>query len=600
MMMDALSQRPLLHWIAWIVAISIFQRWYNNDSCLAYTALPQPHNNNGIVDTEISGTVTTTTSTAIATAAAATLESTSDTSKSSTPFSLLSFPSILPPPSDIDKMNQIVESIQDEFQREINDGFQTFGASLNTDNTGNLPSTESSILDVSFEQEHFHTRALSTTHLKFRSFSVEVGNAGPDETFHDIITGGNFIHQTQQPIVSDQECDALIQEAKDVLSNASIDTLSQQQATESKTTITNYELGEVRVSQLLHTRQWLQQVLHTRFFPMIASRFGIPVDDITLQDGLIIGYGYQSEYGSKAQPIHRDSCLVSINIALSSLDDYTNGGTYFEGLWNESTDNTTSRLPYRGGTIRTQRGHALCHLGGIAHAGRSIGPNGERWVLVLFCIARNIPEYARRCHAHGMSVSAKQLQKQPHEQQQLNIEEAKLIFQTGLSFAPDDHLLLTSLGRTYIDQDEKDEIVARNCLALAAQKYDYCMKANLALGRMMLANRRPRAALRRFDRVLDWLQDRDINVDDERYNDVWEPYRSMGYDARYFGAQAALISAREAKKRSDSHSNDHPCTFEWRKHVQIAVERCHIVLRSTPDDSRVHGMLSFADNLLLS
>ena len=183
--------------------------------------------------------------------------------------------------------------------------------------------------------------------------------------------------------------------------------------------------------------------------------------------------------------------------------------------------------------------------------------------------------------------------------QQQSMEEAKLTFQAGLSFAPDDHLLLTSLGRIYVDHEEKNEIVARNCLALAAQEYGYCMKANLALGRMMLSNRRPRASLRRFDRVLDWLQDRDINIDDKRNHDVWEPYRSMGYDARYYGAQAALISAREAKKRLESSgNNDDQSTFEWRKHVQIAVERCNIALRSTQDDSRLHGMLSFAENLL--
>ena len=581
-MMNVLPQRPVLHKLVWIVAINFSSTWFGHCSCHAYSALPQQQSSSTsscIVDASPSPTCV---------AAAATVSDT-DISRASIPFSILSFPSILPPPSNVEKMNQILESIHEEYQCEINDGFQTFGRNTNADDN----SVTSSILDVSFEHDNFQEKVWSesSTALEFRAFSVGAGNAGPDENFGNI-HNGHFIYQTQQPIASDKECDALIQEAKDVLSNATIKTQQQLTSTESESNITNSELGEVRVSQSLHTRQWLQNVLHTRFFPMIASRFGVPVEDITLQDGLIIGYGYQSEQGSKAQPIHRDSCLVSINIALSSLDDYTNGGTYFEGILHENIFNNTSTHPYHGGTIRTERGHALCHLGGIAHAGRSIGPNGERWVLVLFCIVRNVPEYARRCHARGMA--------QPSPLQQQNIEDAKLTFQAGLTFAPDDHLLLTSLGRTYVDQEEKNEIVARNCLALAAQGYGYCMKANLALGRMMLANRRPRAALRRFDRVLDWLQDRDINIDDRRNDDVWEPYRSMGYDARYYGAQAALICAREAKRRFATNESNDSCTFDWRKHVQIAIERCQICLRSSPDDSRLHGMLSFAENLLHS
>ena len=558
-------------------------RLHSSSACMAYAARPHPHHTGpkgGIQMDNASQPPRSMTSTTVAA---------SDLSILVTPkaISLVSFPSILPPPSNVDRMNQILASVHGEYEREIDDGFQTFGIKTMAEDRSVVES--SPILDVLFEQKNIEEQAWLTTDSEFHSFSVGTGNAGPDETFdHENIQNKNnrhFIYQTKHPIVSEKECDALIQEAKDILSNATIKTHSElQTCDEPQTMITNDALGEVRVSQSLPTRQWLQHVLHVRFFPMIAARFGIPVHDVTLQDGLIIGYGYQSVHGSRAQPIHRDSCLVSINVALSSTDDYTNGGTYFEGLQQSPSPTPHS---YRGGTIHTERGHALCHMGGISHAGRSIGPRGERWVLVLFCVVRNVPEYARRCHAHGMTLSS-------------SMEEAKLTYQAGLSYAPTDHLLLTSLGRIYMDQEEKNEIVARNCLALAAQGYSDCMKANLALGRMMLANRRPRAALRRFDRVLEWLHDRDIltAADGTSNDDVWEPYKSMGYDARYFGAQAALISAREAKRRWNSGDNVEHCTFDWRKHTQTAIERCHIALRSTPDDSRLHGMLKFAEDLL--
>jgi hypothetical protein len=589
-------------------------------NCHAYTPIPLN-----------SHTTTTTPSAAASTAETLVLESATATATLLSP-SVSKFPSILPQQTaPASTFETIYESIQSEYQHELDHGFRTFGQRLDTlkiENTPNSTISTDSILDVSFERERFPTSTSKTanneTQVKDVTFSVPVGTAGPEE-FNPLLRNTNIIHQTQhKPWVSVLECDALIQEAKEVLLLQSKNAVPSNHATTATsfegqnssttatittatTTATNYELGEVRVSQLPRTRQWLQQVLQTRFFPLLSSQYGIPIEDLTLQDGLIIGYGYrptlsqqdqqqQQDVGSRAQPIHRDSCLLSINIALSSLLDYSDGGTYFEGIQVAvsrattaaatavTTDNSSPRL-YDGGTIKTDRGHLTCHPGGIPHAGRIIGPNGQRWVLVLFCIARNVPELARRCHAQGMRLQ----QGQQHDG--VSIEQAKAMYQAGLLLAPTDHLLLTSLGRIYIDH-EQNEIVARNCLALAAQGYNQCMKANLALGRMMLSNRRPRGALRRFDRVLAWLQDRDV-IDDNENGVIWEPYRSMGYDARYYGAQAAIISAREAKRRQDNN-----CSFDWRHHVTIAIQRCHIALLSTPDDTRLHGMLSFAENLL--
>jgi Tfp pilus assembly major pilin PilA len=473
---------------------------------------------------------------------------------------------------------KILESIHEEYIREMEQGFATFGTF-----------SERVLLDTAATTASEESVSVWSD-TDFQRYHVGTGNAGPDET---VLSHGHEIFQTIQPIISPEECAALILEAKQVIAAAggdknnevpmdmigsTVTTNTTTSATATATTaITNSQLGEARVSQLPITRQWLQRVLHTRFFPLLSSRFGIPAHDITLQDGLIIGYGYQSKYGSRSQPIHRDSCLLSLNVALSSTTDYTDGGTFFEGLTTTPTTTTTTTTSdgvNHNGIITTERGHVTCHAGGIPHAGRSIGPNGERWVLVLFCIVRGYPEYARRCHAQGMMERTNQ-----HP-----IQVAKDTFQAGLSFAPQDHLLLTSLGSIYME--EKNELAARTCLALAAQGYDHCMKANMALGRMMLTNRKPRAALRRFDAVLERLQDRDL------LDGVWDSYRAVGFDARYYGAQAALISAREAKRQGDG------CTFDWRHHVNVAMDRCNIALRSAPEDNRILGMLGFAENLL--
>lgn len=107
----------------------------------------------------------------------------------------------------------------------------------------------------------------------------------------------------------------------------------------------------------------------------------------------------------------------------------------------------------------------------------------------------------------------------------------------------------------------------------------------MALGRMMLSNRKPRAALRRFDAVLEWMDDRDLE------QGGWDPYRAVGFDARVYGAQAALLCAREAK-------NLNVRDFDWPRHVEIAITRARIALEASPNDPRIPSMLQFAEELL--
>jgi len=412
----------------------------------------------------------------------------------------------------------------------------------------------------------------------FVSHSVGVGHAGPSETAFP--RGGERVFQTVAPVLSPEECEALVREAQQVIdeglrseraaaaaSGGTADTTSNEEEEDRRRRPTNSQLGEARVSQLPIARQWLRQVLHKRFFPLLENRFGIPAADLTLQDALIIGYGYLGKKGSLSQPVHRDSSLLSLNVALSPQSNYEQGGTFFEGL------------PPDYSIISNEQGHVVCHPSGIPHAGRGIGAGGERWVLVLFVIAKNQPELARRCHARGME------ERDNNSAEQL--EQAKATFQAGLTAAPHDHLLLTSLGGVFMAQGQ--ELSARGCLARAAYSYPHCTKAHMALGRMFLAMRRPRAALRRFDAVLDWMDDRDLAVADGA---VWPPLRAVGFDARVFGSQAALVCARAAKEKGCAD-------LAWRDHVKRAVARCEIALLASPNDERIRGMLAFAETLLL-
>lgn len=244
----------------------------------------------------------------------------------------------------------------------------------------------------------------------------------------------------------------------------------------------------------------------------------------------------------------------------------------------------------------SEQGQVVCHAGGTPHAGRGIA-SGQRWILVLFVIAKNQPEFARRCHAMSQAVNDHDDDGDASNNSSNNSSFSKeALIKAGLSQAPRDHLLWTSLGG--VAMSKKDETMARGCLAQAALSYPHCTAAHMALGRMFLAIKRPRAALRRFDAVLDWMQDRDVVLDGESGADKllsWPPLNAVGFDARVLGAQAALICARQAMRKEGSNSS-----FDWKAHTRRAKSRCSIALQMSPGDPRIQGMLEFCDTLLMA
>jgi tetratricopeptide (TPR) repeat protein len=359
-----------------------------------------------------------------------------------------------------------------------------------------------------------------------------------------------------EPVLTTEECENLITEAREVIAKG----LKEEGAFQNDGhQPTNSQLGEARVSQMPRASQWLRDALHERFFPILESRFGIPANELTLNDALIIGYGYFGG-ASRSKPVHRDSDIVSLNVALSPQDafDPDGGGTFFEGL------------PAQESIIKTDQGHVLCHSGGAQHAGRGIA-SGERWILVLFCVAESEPQLARRCHAKGLIA-----------REQSNLDEAEATFRAGLTVAPRDHLLLSSLGGVIMAKG--NDLCAQSYLSEAASSYEHCQKANLGLGRMMLSAGRPRAALRRFDAVLDYLNDCDLK------QNTWMPLKAMGWDARVYGSHAAILCVQEAKKAG--------CDFDSSMYLQRAIERLNVALSAVPGDGRILSMLARAEELI--
>lgn len=447
----------------------------------------------------------------------------------------------------ISTQQEILRKLQHEHDLEIEYGCKMFGDGDTNASTMTATATTAPALISSFTNDD-----------DFDVYKVPMQSVGPEAS--SIPKNADCIFQSRNALLSFDECNALIDEARNYIEEddddnkpSSDDTFK---STKNSRFVTNRALGEARVSQLPKARQWLQTALVERFEPLLQARFG--VENITLQDALIVGYGSLSKAtggGAKSQPVHRDSSLLSINVALSARDEYNGGGTFFEALPNAETNCI----------LQNAKGHVLTHASSIKHAGRGI-ESGERWVLVLFGLSKDYPQLSRRCHAQGMIHS-----------QQEEYAMAAQTYQAGLSLEPHDHLLHMSLGNLHMAQGRPRD--AAMCLMRAASHYQYCGQANLALGRFFMQTRRPRAALRRFQAVLELLENHG-----DMSNTVWLPWQAMGWDARVYGSQATLMCAQYSL---DNGKN----SFDSRKHLKLAqkyLEECQTIV---PQDVRVEGML---------
>ena len=363
---------------------------------------------------------------------------------------------------------------------------------------------------------------------------VDEGAAGPDERE---LRGGHAVYATKEPVVTAAECDALVAEAQ-----ASIDAKG---ADDPRRVI-----GEAAVSELPRASAWLRTALVERFYPLLASRYGVAAEALVLYESLLLKY----EGPSTSQPMHRDASLVSLNVVLTEPASFAGGGTYFEGL-------------ERGALHAPGRGCAVCHNSGVQHAGHAVAA-GTRWVLVLFVLADGAPQLARRAKAHGIARRGGG-----------DLAGAAAALHVGLAAAPADHQLHLTLAS--VERLRGDAAAARRSLAAAGRAYRYCAKARLELGRLLLEDRRPRAALRAYESALADLDGRDGDG-------AWLPLRADAWDARVMAARCAVLCC-DAEHAGDA----------WRRaHLPAALDRLRAARAAAPDDPRLAPLEAHAADLL--
>lgn len=387
---------------------------------------------------------------------------------------------------------------------------------------------------------------------EFISYSVGIGNGGPSES---VLENGHRIFETKEAVLDESTCNFLIEKARETIKSRH----DMDGSPDDDVGVTNSDLGEARLSQLpSDALEELNILLQEQLYPMLTNRFGMY--ELTVYDGLILG----NIAPSRSQPVHRDASMLTLNIALSSPDEFVQGGTYIEGL-----------LDNDGLPLRIDRGKVLSHSSGIMHAGNAI-TEGERWVLVLFVIAKNEPQIARRTHAEGLDLIQSNL-----------LPEAKSCFEAGLTAAPDDHLLHMGLGQIASMRGEERESFRR--LSKASKLYPSSHKAAMAAGKILEGKRRSRAALRRFEEVLADVNDKDM------IDGAWMPLKALAWDARICAGRCALLCAEIEAQKIDRSYRERTWT---KNHLPKAIERLHIGLIPDPGDQYINSMLQRAEELL--
>ena len=181
---------------------------------------------------------------------------------------------------------------------------------------------------------------------------------------------------------------------------------------------------------------------------------------------------------------------------------------------------------------------------------------------------------------------------------------AKNYYQAGLSVSQNDALLNRSLGNIYLrlhqqkqrnnmNDDDHSECsnLAKYYLRQSAKYYTYNVEALMTLGKLLMEERRPRAALRVFDIALDdVIQDSDL-----KQPNTWRSLRAMAWEARSLAARCAVM---RASWEEHHYQNDFKSRSWSRQHLPRAVSRAQTCLQASPQDENLHRLYSTAQYLL--
>ena len=196
-----------------------------------------------------------------------------------------------------------------------------------------------------------------------------------DDVYHG---GDHLVHATAEPLLTKEECDAIIAESEE---------WAEREGGWTSKRHFNHPTTDIPLAELPRTREFLNtDALPSRIYPMLGHAFENSLPNwraLRVADAFVVKYNATA--GQSFLKPHRDGSVVSFNIALNDMSEYEGGGTWIARLARDDPP----------GSIRSDRGHVLAHASGMLHGGHEV-ESGVRYILVCFVILKNFANFATR------------------------------------------------------------------------------------------------------------------------------------------------------------------------------------------------------------
>ena len=189
-----------------------------------------------------------------------------------------------------------------------------------------------------------------------------------------------LILKSREPLLSEDECDALIDQ---------MEAHGAANGWDARYPVQGFT-REVNIADIPESVELLNGALKRTLLPAVASEFeAFNASTLRVNEALVVKYDAAS--GNNCLPVHEDFSYVTVNVALTDSSRFTGGGTWFQ---------------HADEIVVADRGEVVMHAGAVPHCGVPVA-SGERYQLVLFILTDKHPDLPGRLKAIGAAAGAK-------------------------------------------------------------------------------------------------------------------------------------------------------------------------------------------------
>ena len=205
-------------------------------------------------------------------------------------------------------------------------------------------------------------------HAYYRKESTELASTSSQAAVWGTVEGLEGCVFVGERILDPEECVHIVHVAEKY---------QQEQPSASWTTSRHYAVPttDIPICQIPEILAWFNVQLETTIFPAMEKHFNVQ-GRLRIFDAFLVKY--DADAGQKRLPLHNDQSDYSLTIAMNSIAEYGDGGTYFVDT-NE--------------TYQTDIGGILSFRGDLLHAGKRI-TRGTRYVIVCFIYQEATPGFS--------------------------------------------------------------------------------------------------------------------------------------------------------------------------------------------------------------